>query len=538
MAYFAIAMALVAALLPTSLRPPPEDPTTSAEFSPDAPPDDQQESILSALSRGRSASAGAGPEAAGTAGRELLPPERRLARNCPLGIGDPPRQVESLYSGPCAPAWRGDNGGATSKNVFPGEVHVGFYHSTDGCDGPIPTEPPDNEGSANRTMRVLQAYANQAFETYGRQVRFYCMPGGDAEDSVQADEEWKIFAASSIDFRACRELIRRKMPVFCDPPTREDMLDNSPFLWAQQMDRTRMQELGGEYYCKKLVDKPARFAGEASGYRSVERKLGIITEMSAETGLTEEAMIPAVRRECGVEKEDIEHIVYTARGGAEVFPEEIATAIARLRTEGVTTVVLNVKFFNVLATMEAADAAAYYPEWVMFSPYGLDINIVGNLMPQSQMTQAFGLSGWEWPRSNQETECYRAYRLIDPNNTPNAGTCGTLWFFIVQLMSGIQGAGPHLTPETFRDGLFGMGYRFYEDIPYAIGGGYGPTDYTYVDNVSEIWWDPTAAKPEDGSPGAYRWVRCGRRYRDGELPREDPLVFQDGATGPGRDGCR
>lgn len=534
--YFATCIALVAVLLPTALRPPQDDPTTTSEFSPDAPPEENPDSILGDLSQGRSGTAGAGSEGEESgpveqAEQATPPPEQRQARNCPYGFGDPPRQVESIYSAPCAPPWQGDNGGSTYKNVFPGEIRLGFYHSTDSCEGPTSSEPPDNESDGHRTMRILQDYVNQAYETYGRQVRLYCVPGPEKDNAVLAAEEWKVFASASTDFRYCREMVRRQLPTFCDPPSREEMLESRPYLWSWQMDRTSMQELGAEYYCKKLEGKAARFAGENSGFRSADRKLGILTQQTETTGLSNEPMIPALRERCGVEP--AEHFVYTEN----VASDQVATAVTRLKVEGVTTVVLNIKFTNALSTLQAADGAAYYPEWLLFSPYGLDINVIGSLMPQSQMTQAFGLSGWEWPRPTQETECYRAYKRMDPNNEPNGATCASVWQHLVQFMNGIQAAGPHLTPETFRDGLFDIGYRFYDDIPWTIGGGYSATDYTYIDDVGEIWWDPGATKPEDGSPGAYRWVRCGERYRAEELPREDPLVFQDGATGPGRGGC-
>ena len=535
-AYFGAVMGLVVLLLPTSLRPPPEDPTTSAEFSPDAPPDDEADSILAALGRGGSGTVGAGAGEPEDGGLPSGTSEPAAPRNCPFGVGNPPRQVESIYAAPCAPAWQGDNGGETSKNVSRDEVRLGLYHSTDACEGATATEPPDNESAGHRTMRVLQDYVNQAFQTYERQIRLYCIVNGTPESAVEADQDWRVFAASNIDFRGCRELIRRKIPVWCDPPTREDMLANRPYLWSWQMDRTRMQEFGAEYYCKKLKGKPAVHAGQSSGYRSTERKLGIITEMSAETGLTYEPMIPALRRECGMEKDEIEDFVYTARGGEEVDTAEIATAIARLRTEGVTTVVLNIKFLNSVATLQASDSAAYFPEWLIFSPYGLDINIIGNLHSQGQMTQMFGLSGWEWPRATQETDCYKAYKSMDPNNNPG-GPCGVLFDPLIQLVSGIQAAGPNLTPETFREGLFDIGYRFYPKLSWAIGGGYSNTDFTYIDNVAEVWWDPDQPKPQDGTPGAYRWVRCGERYAEGELPREDPRVFSDGGAGPGFNGC-
>src|SRR4051812_20669249 len=60
LAYFALAVILVIILLPTILRPPHTQSQTTAELSPDAPPDAQQ-SIVSAFNRGSTGTAGNGP---------------------------------------------------------------------------------------------------------------------------------------------------------------------------------------------------------------------------------------------------------------------------------------------------------------------------------------------------------------------------------------------------------------------------------------------------------------------------------------------
>src|SRR4051794_7182837 len=61
LAYFAIGLALVVAILPSVLRPPATPPTESAELSPDAPPDEKQEAIVSGFSRASSGTAGSNP---------------------------------------------------------------------------------------------------------------------------------------------------------------------------------------------------------------------------------------------------------------------------------------------------------------------------------------------------------------------------------------------------------------------------------------------------------------------------------------------
>ena len=52
---------------------------------------------------------------------------------------------------------------------------------------------------------------------------------------------------------------------------------------------------------------------------------------------------------------------------------------------------------------------------------------------------------------------------------------------------------------------------------------YGPGDYTGVSDIKEVYWDPTATTPTDGSNGAYIPVgpdgshNSDKRYQLGEL---------------------
>ena len=538
--YFFVAVALVIAILPSTLRPPPQQPPSSAEFAPDAPPDSTN-ALVASLSRGGTATAGAGAgvQLAGAAtplnAVTTTTAPKRVGKPAKGGcFGNPPRQIESLYAGPCVPQFEGDNGGATYTNVSRDLLKIGLYHPTDNCDGYAPTQPSDNESSGARTTRVLQAYFNAKAETYGREIRLFCMKGGESDtamhdNAVTAMAE-NLFVSYYTSLGYCREMVRLKMPVLCDPPPRDELLAGDPYMWSFQMDRTSMEEFGAEWVCKQLKDKPALFAGASSGYRTQTRSFGIISEDTTETGIKVDTQQAALRRECGIDVTD--PVVY----GTSFDTQNVEAGLLKLKSAGVTSVVLNIKFLNTIQTFNSADSINYYPEWLIFSPWGLDVNIIGMLMSQTQMSQVMGLSGYEWPRATPATECYRAYKTIDPNNTPDALTCGVLWDALVQMMNGITGAGPNLNPDTFKQGMYKLGHRYYEDIPYAVGGGYGPGDHSYIDNVALIWWDTKAQKP-DGSPGAYRWVRCGTRYKKGEIPREDPLLFSEGTAFPGQNGC-
>ncbi|MGH9273715.1 MAG: hypothetical protein ACRDZU_03620, partial [Acidimicrobiales bacterium] len=57
--WLALAAVGVAVALPTAFRPPPEEATASSQLSPDAPPDEQAETILQSLRQAASRTAGA-----------------------------------------------------------------------------------------------------------------------------------------------------------------------------------------------------------------------------------------------------------------------------------------------------------------------------------------------------------------------------------------------------------------------------------------------------------------------------------------------
>jgi hypothetical protein len=223
--------------------------------------------------------------------------------------------------------------------------------------------------------------------------------------------------------------------------------------------------------------------------------------------------------------------VASAVGGEVTNIPDANTVMARMKAEGVTTIVIA---HNTIATgilFTAATQNNYFPEWIIPTPYAVDFNNYGQLEPREQMDQVFGFSMWEMARPQTETDCYVAYRTVDPYSAPDGTVCDLIFPYLLQMVGGIQAAGPNLTPQTFRDGLFSLGFRRYAET-YSIGGGYGPDDYTYADDFGLIWWDSDAIDPKTGNPGAYRWVNNGARYRRGEIPSAPLPFFRDGITRP------
>src|SRR5439155_16418124 len=101
--------------------------------------------------------------------------------------------------------WSGNNGGATWRGVTPTEVRVAVVgsgqNSTD-PQGPLATQPAANESTKIKTLRLLQAFFNQRFQLYGRQLRLVNLNAGlgvDAQDTAAAQaQQYGVFAGVTI----------------------------------------------------------------------------------------------------------------------------------------------------------------------------------------------------------------------------------------------------------------------------------------------------------------------------------------------------
>lgn len=523
--YPLLALVVGALLLPSALRPPPEQTSDSAALNPNAPPDENQEQIV--LSQ-RQASGGAGQAQSEQLTTTTTEPPRLPAGS--LCIGNPPRQIESIYSAPCAPRFIGNNGGVTGHNVFPNEVRWGFWHTL----GAPPAGPVDDEANptqaAKRTFKHLQDYFNKHFEFYGRKVRFYGMSGNTEAAQNQAiarkaDQEYRLFGANHLDKQFCVTFARNGGPVFCQPEATEVYEQNRPNFYSFMIDRTLAAGFGAEYACKKLIGLPARHSGTEQGKT---RKISIVTEFGDSGGLEPHVYENALKKECGATYGGKS---YQLKGGND--SGAATTAVLQMQSAGVTTVVLETNVINLLYLMTAAEASGWQPEWVIINSYGLDFNTIGTVMPANQSKHLFGLSGWEVPRRFEETECYQAYKEMDADGEADATTCQLFWHTMVLAMSGIQNAGPRLDAKSFEQGLLRLGHRFPVE-PWGIGGGFGPADRSYMDNLGEIWFSLAAQNPENGAPGAYVWTYGATRWKRGEIPDDEGAqLFKHGVTTPG-----
>ncbi len=114
----------------------------------------------------------------------------------------------------------------------------------------------------------------------------------------------------------------------------------------------------------------------------------------------------------------------------------------------------------------------------------------------------------------------------------------TLTTSVAPLKKFIAAPAPEkLSVETFRDGLFEREGRepatTQAQITYGDHGYWDYDDYYGSDDVTEVWWDPTATGPDEirkEGTGMWRFVDGGKRYLPGEWPEGEPKVFDPEGT--------
>lgn len=522
-------------ILPSVLRPPQDQPQTSNAFSPDAPPDKNQPSVFSSFNAASSGT-NAGVETAATTTTTI--PAKKVASACPYGFGDPPRQIESVYAPPCAAAFTGNNGGATSFGVTADAINVCFLPELTGTspgqdgemDGPVRAS-----DSANlRTYKVLRDYFNSRYQFYGRRLRFF-LPANDSTQSGDAQSRARADKAKDVNkcFAALQEtkpaesdqLAKRGILHFTQAQTPEKWFaDHDPYIWSFTPSGSQDIRLGAEYVCKKLAGKPPKYADGPRFAASKVRKFGaIVYNLPAYDN-----PVPNLRarlKSCGV---DVDPVVTYDLGATAAGSASLANAITTMQSGNVTTIIYLGDLIAAVAFTQNAKANAYFPEWFIPGFGGVDTGHIAREYDQDNWSNAFGFSLYEIPKPDHETECYKAYHEIDPANDPDNGMCTYMWDDMVQLFGSMQEAGPKLTVESMKQALVNR-KKLPPDPPWAMAGGYELNDHTFPDWAAEIWWDRNAIG-SDGQRGAYRWVRGGKRYTYDQWPTEDPDVFTDKPT--------
>jgi hypothetical protein len=463
--------------------------------------------------------------------------ERARVLRC---VGNPLRQTEDPQSPPCIAFWDGtDNGGATYPGVDATTIKVA-----------VPT-------TDNRALGDLEAYFNSRYQFYGRKLKLVQSSAQSTSTcqeraaGAQQDVAAGAFAATGAndgnagncynDEMARAQRISVAVSGQFDEPR---MAATRPYLWQYTMSNDEIFSTIGEQICARFAGKPANHTTDPT-LRGNPRSFGVILEnVIRRDDVSLQPLFDSMAK-CGA-KISPDHVFrLSSKDDAGLdHPEAAQTAVVRLKADHVTTVInLGIVFVEQYIA-NSADQQNYFPEWI-FSTYGAnDLNtaLLGFWTP-TQRTTVMGFTAMNPMRPYAQEPAIEAIKEVDPTIDMN-GDSGTVGQFFTQykpmllLASGIQMAGPHLTPQTFEQALQRTVFPYPADDPTQSGNVGFHGDHSMTDDIAEFWWSETDREPvgiqSPGGTGTLCYVRRAARVLPNtrSWPTDDPFFQRPCYPGP------
>ena len=438
-------------------------------------------------------------------------------------IGEPPRQIEDPQSPPCVNYFEGDNGGATWQGVTANEIRIGI---------------PD---WGENLHRALENFFNARFEFYGRKIKLVNtkpdFAGPSAEQqiaaAVKADEERQLFASGSSStgggYFYHRELARRGVISAVDRPlfSEAHMQRSAPYLYQYVMANDRYLQTYGSWLCARFTGGTARFTDDPL-LAGKKRKLAVVVtvndpEIEFDTGPLDREL-----QRCGADVGIRARIEGGSTGRAE---QQSRDAVLRAKQANVTTFVCLCNATLTGNTMRLATANGYFPEWFVGTYDFQDDNFrMRTFFPKEHLTRTMGLTVQPRQVKPVYQPSHYAQKEVDPghtgsSNSLNAGVGNIEYRILLLLASGIQMAGPNLTPETFERGLQKAMFPN-PDHPTNPGKVGFAGSHAMTLDAAEVFWSDTARSPYPAEEvGSICYVDGGQRRLAGGFPSGDGGFF-------------
>lgn len=547
---------LVALVLPNPLRIPQNNPAAQPDYAPVPGKNDETSNDANfgetdtASSDGIGSEGGPGGEPEPVADRKIESVFSPRHKNCVGG-----RQTEDPLSPVCVPFFEGDNGGETWAGVTRTEILV-IYYNDFGIEGDL-TEPwrPSDENSTGtpayyyqnhaRTVKSLLRYFELRFQTYARRVRLIGFSSGSGLGTSTSQRISEMQQMAALDPFAIVTLIENAqgiapkarehgIPVFGwneDVPL-EVYEQNRPYLWSFMPDQHTETVWSAAFLCRKLRGRPARFTTDPV-LLGRPRKFGLIFQQArySQRGpfLSQLAaqLQDEVSRQCQMRFDYVK--------GFQEGTSEASGMFTSMKIANVTTLVcyciaqqteLHIPKFQTVAS-----GIDYYPEWYWDSTAAMD-RALWQQQYGNPSHQGFG-SSYLWRQGPFDSSyAYQAYTSQAKGSIPNPRFNFEMYHTFLSLFSGIQAAGPVLTPESVERGMFTFKWTRRDD-PFIPTGGYGassgPSPYTFVHSAMAWWYDPTGTPPGRNEPdGCLRVAHRGLRFFGPDWPLGDDDLFVSG----------
>ena len=561
----AIAAVLAFLVLPSTLTLPNPSPTSQEEIAPVPPSNVKVNTAVSnftSLSAGTTGNGlGAGTGGGGLAGAPpaAIPPPPTL----PPGLGNVPpstfqcvagRQTEDPLSPTCVPFYQGENGGATYQGVTAKEVRILAYfdanptlNTSQGTSTPpyntiIDTDlpPKANEHPSISTMRGWSKFFGQRYAAYNRHVRVYVQfgsfdssnrqsPGTQAQDAALAYNKVKPFAIINNSGFGNGAFYNNYMAdhgvlIFGSTAARSaNFYKRFPGLqWGYPPPYEYRAAQYANFVCNSIASKPSVNVGQGSVgiANGTPRKYGFLyTTDPAFEELTEQAKLTQslVKKQCGVSGIQATYAKNSFSVDNGTTPRTATNVAVQFQQAGVTTVLWPAGYEAKFSS--AFKNSRYLPEIILGDDDQQASNQGARFQDQTTWNQAWIVTNQTLDPAPNERICAQAYRSVDqqsPNSDVQSFACD-YYNDLRQLYTGIQVAGPSLTPKSIDQGFHAIPIveSTNPQLPTCF---YLAADYTCVKDSAIMHWDSAGQRPNGREPGCWRMVGNGKRFLPGKFP--------------------
>jgi hypothetical protein len=434
-----------------------------------------------------------------------------------------------------------DNGGATDDGVTADSIKVVVYVAPesdvilDFITAAIAND--DTNAQVEETISGYTQMFQDLYQTYGRtvEIEFLQASGQSTDevaaraDAVRAVEEMGAFAVwggPALTSAWSEEIAARD--VICIGCFNLPDPDPNVFSVVARQDQSNVHL--AEYILKKLAGKPAVHAGDEAMHEQTRVFAHLFIEASPNS-LVEAETLAGYLEEGGASFAEQEPFTLDPAR----LQEQAATIITGFKEAGITTVVVEADPIAMATFTQVATSQEYFPEWVLGGTALMDTAAFGRTYDQEQWAHAFGISSLGAP-TDPDTfqtlyEWYFGVEEAPANDSEGVLSPAPFVFF-----TALQLAGPNLTTETMREGLYQIapidGAITQPTFSYGDHGLYpqiDDLDQGGIDDFTEIWWDPDEPGKDElerEGLGMYRYVNGGERYFAGEWT-EDLNVFEE-----------
>ncbi|MHB8717570.1 MAG: hypothetical protein ACYDAC_01590 [Candidatus Dormibacteria bacterium] len=497
------------------------------------PPSNQTSTVGKPGPKGKTGSGGSGNAAGngngngnGNGGGGSIPPP---GGGMPCsGIGSPPRTTPDPQSPVCVP-WSGTvNGGATTTGVTADTIYVSM--SSGNPNGP------GNEST--RGVNDWVQYFNSRFQLYGRRVvlNWFNPTGGTTGSTVgMSADAAQVIATHPFAEVNYYDNLRGQSIYFYDQLKAAGILSFQesstdypvaysrhytaarPYEWTYSPPLDVTEAAAADELCGMGLGAghPAALAGGPT--QQQPRTVGIaVYQPTNGAPYADDTALKNALAQCG--GPTAVHDYYFGDDQT----DDAQSTIQAMQADGVTTVICLCfvgDLFN--GFMQWADNDNWFPEWFLTHDGTQDIDAEAQDIYNASYFRQEGLHTFGIRSLNKAVDMtqdprYWAMSSVDSTVSPGEATDDDAYYDLLMLFTGIQYAGPDLTPQSFEEGMFRAGFPDPSAgaAPYyqARVGSMGPENHALVSDFAPFWWAALPSQQDSGQMGTFCYVDHGVRY--------------------------